>query len=171
MLNDKMLEALNDQLNAETYSSYLYLAMAAQFESINLSGFANWMTVQAQEEDLHAMKFYTFINERGGRVKLKAIEEPPFEWESPLAAFEAAYAHECYVSERIHKLVGLARELGDYPTDNFLQWFVAEQVEEEATADGVVQQLKMIGGEGHGMFMVDRELGQRAFAASTDEGE
>jgi ferritin len=163
MLKDKMLVALNDHMNAEMYSSYLYLAMAAYFESKNLKGFANWMTVQAQEEDLHAKKFYAFINERGGRVKLKRIDEPTFEWESPLAAFEAAYGHECLISDKIHKLVDLARKLSDHPTDNFLQWFVAEQVEEESTADDIVKQLKLVGNEGHGLFMIDRELGQRVF--------
>lgn len=163
MLNDKMAKALNDQINAEAYSSYLYLSMAAYFESINLKGFANWMMVQAQEEDLHAMKFFDFVNERSGRVRLQAIKAPPHDWESPLAAFEAVYTHECHVTGLINKLVDLSLKLSDHATNNFLQWFVAEQVEEEASADAIVQQLKLIGTDGHGLFMIDRELANRVF--------
>lgn len=172
MLKEKMNEALNEQMNAEMFSSYLYLSMAAFFESKNLSGFANWMMVQVQEEDAHAMKFFDFVNERGGRVKLTAIEAPQLEWESPLDAFEAAYKHECMISERIHKLVDLAREHSDHPTETFLQWFVTEQVEEESSTDDIVQQLKLIGNEGQGLFMMDRELGQRTFVPPTSaDGE
>jgi len=168
MLKEKMEQALNEQINAELYSSYLYLSMAAYFESKNLKGFANWMMVQAQEEDFHAMKFFGYVNERGGRVHLKAIDGPPTEWESPLAVFEAVYKHECHVSELIHKLVDLANEMSDHPTNTFLQWFVTEQVEEESAADDIVQQLKLVGDAGHGIFMIDRELSARVFTPPAD---
>jgi ferritin len=164
MLKPELQNELNAQINAELFSSYLYLSMAAYFESLSLSGFASWMKVQAQEEMLHAGKFYSFINERRGRVQLAAIEGPQHEWASPKAAFEAAFEHECYISERIHKLVDLARKNSDHPTDNFLQWFVGEQVEEEATADSIVQRLKLIGNDSSGIFLLDRELGTRVFA-------
>ena len=169
MLKEKMEQALNDQINAELYSEYLYLSMSAYFGSINLDGMANWMLVQTQEEDAHAMMMFNFINERGGRIRLKAIEQPEHEWDSPLAAFEAAYKHECYISERINKLVDLAREMSDHASDNFLQWFVGEQVEEECTADGIVQKLKLVGNEGNGLFLVDQELGQRVFTPPVTE--
>ena len=168
MLKEKMEEALNNHINAELYSSYLYLSMAAYFESKNLKGFANWMRVQAEEEDFHGMKFFDYIGERGGRIKLAAIEAPPAEWESPLAAFEAVFAHECHVSELINKLVDLSNELSDHATNNFLQWFVAEQVEEEAAADDIVQQLKLVGDQAHGLFMIDRELSSRVFTPPAD---
>ena len=169
MLSERMEQALNEQINAELYSAYLYLSMAAYFESINLSGFGNWMRVQAQEELTHAMKFYDFMYERGGRVVLTAVDAPPSEWDSSLAAFEGAYAHECKVSAMINNLVNIAIEEKDHATNNFLQWFVSEQVEEEASADAVVQKLKLIGDHGNGIFMLDRELGQRAFHAPASE--
>jgi ferritin len=168
MLKEKMEQALNKQVNAELYSSYLYLSMAAYFESINLKGFANWMRIQAQEENAHGMKLYDFINERGGRVRLEAIDEPPREWESPLDVFEAVYKHECHVTSLIDDLVDLALELSDHATNTFLQWFVAEQVEEEASADEIVQQLKLIGNDGHGLFMMDREAGTRVFTPPSE---
>ena len=171
MLSDRMEKALNDQINAELYSAYLYLAMAAYFESINLGGFGNWMRIQAQEELTHAMKFYDFVYERGGRVSLAAVDAPPKEWDSPLAAFEGAYAHECKVSAMINDLVNIAIEEKDHATNNFLQWFVSEQVEEEASADAVVQKLKLIGDHGNGIFMLDRELGQRVFHAPAEGAE
>lgn len=163
MISDRMQEAMNQQIVAETYSAYLYLSMAAYFESVNLEGFASWMKCQAQEELTHAMKFYHFIAERGGRIKLGAIDGPPTEWASPLAAFEDAYNHERKVTEMINNLVNIAIEEKDHASNAFLQWFVTEQVEEEASADGVVQQLKLAGDRGGGMFMLNKELGQRAF--------
>jgi ferritin len=162
MMNQRLQEAMNQQINAETYSAYLYLSMAAYFEDINLLGFANWMKCQAQEEMTHAMKFFNFINERGGRVKLTPIEGPPTEWDSPLNAFEEAYNHETKVTAMINDLVNLAIEEKDHASNNFLQWFVAEQVEEEASADEVVNKIKLAG-EGGGLFMLDRELGGRLF--------
>lgn len=164
MLKDEMRRALCDQINAEVYSSYLYVSMAAFFESRNLKGFASWMRIQAQEEILHAMKQFDFVCERGGRVELRPIEGPQAEWDSPLAAFQQAYDHECGVSARINKLVDLAIKLSDHATNNLLQWFVAEQVEEEANADSIVQELKIVGNDGHGLLMLDRELGARPAA-------
>ena len=163
MLKEKIQKALNQQVNAELYSSYLYLAMAAYFESINLKGFANWMRVQTQEELVHAMKFYDFIIERGGKAVLSSIEGPPTEWASPLAVFEQAYEHEQKVTGLINNLVDLSIAEQDHATNNFLQWFVAEQVEEEASADEVVQKIKLMGDASGGLFMLDRELAQRVF--------
>ena len=169
MLSERMLEALNKQVNAELYSAYLYLSMAAYFESINLKGFSNWMRVQAQEEVSHAMKFFDYINERGGRVKMMAIEKPPTEWNSPLDAFETTYEHETNVTRMINDLVNMAMEEKDHATYNMLQWFVAEQVEEEASADEIRQQLKLIGNDGRGIMMLDRELRQRTFTPPQEE--
>jgi ferritin len=167
MLDKKMETAINNQLNAELYSSYLYLSMSAYFQSINLPGFANWMRVQAQEELVHAMKFYDFINERGGRVTLQQIEGPPTEWSSPIDVFENTYKHEQKVTGLINDLVNLAVEARDHATNIFLQWFVTEQIEEEASADEVVQRLKLVGDAKGGLFMLDREVGQRVFTPPT----
>ena len=169
MLSERMMKALNKQLNAELYSAYLYLSMAAYFESKNLKGFANWMRVQAQEELTHAMKFFDYINERGGRVYLEAIEKPPTEWKSPLDVFEATYEHEVKVTSMINDLVNMAMEEKDHATYNMLQWFVAEQVEEEASADEIRQQLRMIKEDGRGIMMLDRELKQRTFTPPAQE--
>ncbi|GAB4574285.1 MAG: ferritin [Anaerolineae bacterium] len=169
MLSEKMEKALNDQVNAELYSSYIYLAMAAYLEDQNLPGMAQWMRLQSDEEMLHARKFYDYIIERRGRVKLAAIPEPPVAWDSPLAAFENAFEHECYISGRINDLVTLAVEERDHATNSFLQWFVDEQVEEEASVDAVVQDLKRVEGVPAGLFMLDRELGQRAPGAEGEE--
>ena len=163
MISEKIAEAFNGQINAEIYSSYLYLSMSAYFESINLRGFANWMRCQAQEELIHAMKFYNFLCERGGKVKLAAVEGPPTVWDSPLHVFEEAYRHEQKVTGLINNLVDLAVQERDHAANNFLQWFVAEQVEEESSADAVVQSLKLAGDQGGGLFMIDRELAQRVF--------
>ncbi|MEW6355437.1 MAG: ferritin [Planctomycetota bacterium] len=171
MLSNKMNEALNEQINAELYSAYLYLSMEAYFESVDLPGAANWMRVQVQEEMVHAMKFYDFINERNGRVLLKPIEGVPTEWDSPLVVFKAAYEHETKVTARIHKLVDLAREDRDHATETFLQWFVTEQVEEEANTDGVVKRLKLAGETGGGLFLVDQELATRVFVPPAPAGQ
>ncbi len=169
MLSEKMEQALNDQVNAEMYSAYLYLAMSAYFEDQNLSGFANWMYVQAQEEMTHAMKIYNYVFDRGGRIKLKAIDTPPSEWDDPVKVVEEVYGHEQKVTKMIHDLVDLARSENDHGTDNMLQWFVAEQVEEEANADELLQKLKLIGGKGHGLLMIDKELSGRQFVDETKE--
>jgi ferritin len=168
MLKEKMEKTLCEQINAEIYSSYLYLSMSAYFQSLNLEGFASWMKVQALEEMYHAMKIFGYIEERGGRVTLETIEKPPPKWESPLKAFEAAYQHERKVSGMIDNLVNLAIEEHDHASNNFLQWFVSEQVEEEVTADGVVQKLKLAGDQGSGLFMLDREMALRVFNLPPD---
>ena len=168
MLGTKMEAALNDQINAELFSSYLYLSMVADFESKNMRGAANWMRIQAGEELMHATKFFDFINERSGRVVLGQIEKPKTEWDSPLAAFEDALEHEKMISGRINDLVDLALAEKDHATNTFLQWFVTEQVEEEANAQAIVDKLKMVGDHGVAIFMVDGELGKRVAAPATD---
>jgi len=161
MMTGKMEKALNEQINEELYSSYLYLAMSAWFESQNLPGFASWMKVQAGEENGHAMKFFGFIHERRGRVVLQAIQEPAQEWKSPLAAFEAALEHEQHITACIDKLMNLALAEKDHATAGLLQWFVKEQVEEESSADRIVQMLKMAAGAPGALFMLDHHLGER----------
>ena len=165
MLGNKMEKALNGQVNAELYSSYLYLSMSAYFESLKLRGFANWMRVQAQEEVVHAMKIYDHIIERGGRVILPAVEAPPTEWDSPLAVFEQVYSHEQKVTGLINDLVDLATSENDPATKSFLQWFVDEQAEEEDSANQVLQKLKLVGEAPDGLFMIDGELAEREFSA------
>ncbi len=166
MISEKIQEALNKHLNFELYSSYLYLSMSAYFESTNLRGFAHWMRVQAQEELGHAMKFYSFIHERGGRVTLRSVDSPPSQWESPLSAFQDAYAHEKHITAQIYQLVDLATDVRDRATEVFLQWFVTEQVEEEASASEIVEKLKLIGDARGGLFMLDRELAGRTSGPS-----
>ncbi len=163
MLTKKMEEALNAQINAELFSAYLYLSMAAYFDSLNLTGFSNWMKVQEQEEKFHAQKIFDYISERGGRVVLEAIDKPAADWNSALHAFEESFKHEQYISKRINDLVELSRSENDHATYNFLQWYVEEQVEEESSVDNVVQKLKLVGDFGPGIFMVDQELAQRIF--------
>ena len=158
-----MEQALNGQLNAEYYSSYLYLSIAAYFASIDLPGFANWMRIQVQEEEFHTLKFYDYIIERGGRVILQQIEAPPNDWDSPLEAFEATLVHEQKVTGLINDLVYLARDERDNATEIFLQWFVSEQVEEEDSVNTVLGQLKLIKDSPQALFMLDKELAQRIF--------
>jgi ferritin len=143
--------------------------MAAYLEAENLSGMAQWMRMQAQEELAHGAKFFDFVNERGGRVILKSIETPPTEWESPLHVFDAAYKHECAISGMINKLVDLSIAESDHAANSFLQWFVNEQVEEEATVEAIVQKLKMVGDNGVALFMLDSELGKRTAEAPAAE--
>ncbi len=161
MMSPKMTEALNQQINEEYYSNYIYLAMAAYLEDQDLEGMAHWMRMQAQEEYLHAMKIFDYMIERGARIELKPVAAPPKEWESPLAAFEGALEHERYMTGNINTLADLAISERDHATNNILQWYVTEQVEEEANVDSIVKKLKMMGGGGHGLFMMDRELASR----------
>ncbi|AAB90406.1 ferritin [Archaeoglobus fulgidus] len=168
-ISEKMVEALNRQINAEIYSAYLYLSMASYFDSIGLKGFSNWMRVQWQEELMHAMKMFDFVSERGGRVKLYAVEEPPSEWDSPLAAFEHVYEHEVNVTKRIHELVEMAMQEKDFATYNFLQWYVAEQVEEEASALDIVEKLRLIGEDKRALLFLDKELSLRQFTPPAEE--
>jgi ferritin len=163
MLNQKIQDAFNKQINEELYSAYLYLSMSAHFESENLKGMANWMRVQAQEEMVHVMKFYTFILNRNGRVSLTQIGSPKTDWKSPLEAFEDVYKHECHITKCIHDLVDLSLKESDHAANTFLQWFVNEQVEEEASALEVADKLKFVGDNKVALFMMDNELGQRVF--------
>jgi len=168
MIQQRMQDAINEQINWELYSSYLYLSMSAYFESINLKGFSNWMRVQAMEELTHFKRFYDFLTARGGRVVLSEIKAPPREWGSPLEVFEDVLRHEVGVTERINRLIDLAGELRDHATVSFLRWFVDEQVEEEASAEGIIQGLRLNKDNPSGLFMIDRELSQRAFLPPVD---
>lgn len=165
-MNQKIENAFNEHLNAELYSSYLYLSMSAYLESENLKGMANWMRIQAQEEMTHVMKFYDFIHDRDGQVILKEVKAPKIEWSSTLEVFEDALAHERLVSGLINELVNLSRSENDHMADNFLQWFVTEQVEEEASAQEIADQLKLAGDQGGVLFMLDRELAKRTLGPS-----
>jgi ferritin len=162
MLSKKMEKALNTQMNEELYSFYIYLSMAAYLEANYLKGMAVWMQQQAREEMSHAMKFFSYIHDRNAEVTLHAIEQPPKRWESALAVFENAYAHEQHITERINSLVDLAAKENDHATANFLQWFVKEQVEEEASVDPIVHRLKLAGDNVAAVYVLDRELGMRA---------
>jgi len=169
MLSKTMQNALNEQINAEIWSAYLYLSMSGYFENQNLPGFANWMKMQWQEEISHAMKLFDYVHERGGRVFLKPIAEVKTDWTDAIEVFSETLDHERKVTGMINKLVNIAISEADHATNNVLQWFVAEQVEEEASAENLLEQLKMIDGFGHGMLMLDRELSQRSFVDPTQE--
>lgn len=162
MLKESIETALNEQINAELYSEYVYLSMAAYYDDQGLPGFAGWMRAQADEEHEHAMRLYDYVLDRDGRVRMDGLDDPPTEWESPQAAFEAAYEHEVEISRMIDDLVDVAREENDNATENMLQWFVAEQVEEEATAQDIVDKLGYVGDDGPGLLMLDQELGERS---------
>lgn len=161
MLNDAIQKALNEQIKDEFYASHLYLAMAAYFQANNLPGFAHWMEVQSAEERGHALRIYRYINDRGGRVVLKEIGEPPAEFDSPLDVFEKALKHEQKVTAAINGIYAMAVKEGDYATQVMLNWFVEEQVEEEKSATEVVEMLKRAGDKGHVLLMLDRQLAQR----------
>jgi ferritin len=169
MLKERVLKALNEQINAEQYSALLYLSMSAWFEEKGLPGFANWMYIQYQEELTHANKIFKFIVERNGRAKIKAIEQMPAEFDSILDVAEKTLQHEQHVTSLIGKLVDIATEEHDHATQSFLQWFVDEQVEEEANVSEILDSLRLIEGEakGNGLFMLDRELRQRTFVDET----
>jgi len=169
MLNEKMKKALNDQVNEEFYSAYLYLSMSAYFSKIGLKGFANWMMVQYKEEVDHGMKMLNYILSRGEEVKLQIIKEPPNEWESPLQVFEETLKHEQHITERINYLIDIAEEVKDRATYNFLQWFIDEQVEEEENDREIIDKLKLIGDSRNGLFMLDRDLATRTYTPLTNE--
>ncbi len=160
-MSKKMVDTINKQINEEFYSAYLYLSMASYLESQKYKGAAKWMEVQYQEEVNHAMKFYAYLNNRGERVVLKEIKEPQKEWKSLLGIFEAAYKHEQYITKLINNLADLAMEEKDHATLALLQWFINEQVEEEANTSEIADKLKLIGNTKNGLYMIDRELGQR----------
>lgn len=169
MLKKKVLKALKHQINEEMYSGYLYLSMESYFHSISLAGFASWMRVQAQEELSHAMKLYDFVHERGGRVFLEAINQPDSKWENPLAVFEQVMVHEEKVTALINELMDLVSAEQDHATKIFLQWFVSEQVEEEASVGDVLNKLRLIQNDSSGLFMLDAELAKRVFIRPVKE--
>ena len=161
MITKKVQEALNKQINEEFYSSYLYLSMSAYFESNDLQGFGQWFRLQADEEYAHAMKMFDYVYQIGGEVKLMQISGPKTNWKSFLQVFQDTFKHEQKVTKNINSLLELAYAEKDHATVNFLQWFVSEQVEEEATAQQNVKKMEMIGNDKAGLFMIDKELGSR----------
>src|SRR3972149_9659589 len=161
MISKKMQDAINEQINKELFSSYLYLSMVAYFEEKNLPGFAKWFRLQAEEEKEHAMKFFDFLIERGGRVKLGALAEPKAEWTSSMNAFEEVLQHEQFISASINTLYELALAEKDYPSQILLHWFINEQVEEESNANEIIEKLKMIEDKGTAVLMLDKEMGKR----------
>ncbi|MFQ5706659.1 MAG: ferritin [bacterium] len=161
MLSNTLEKALNEHIQQEFYSSYLYLAMASYCESINLGGFAHWLRAQSQEEWSHGMKFFEHVQHRGGRVRLQALDQPPSDFGSPLEMFKQVLEHERQVTAMIHKLYEQALKENDYPAQVMLQWFVSEQVEEEKSAHDIIEQLKLIGDQGTALLMLDRQLGAR----------
>ncbi len=168
MISKKMNEVLNGQVNAELYSSYLYLSMSTWFSEKSLSGFAGWMRAQAQEELFHSVKILDYILERGGNIRLEAIEKPRESWSSPLEVLQETAGHEAKVTDLVNDLVDVALEERDHAASIFLQWFVAEQVEEEATVGEVVEKMKMIGDHSAGLFAMDMEMGKRVFTPPTE---
>jgi ferritin len=163
MISKKMQDSLNEQIKNEIYSAYLYLSMSAYCDSIDLKGFASWMRVQYQEEMFHAFKMYDYILEQDGQVQLLAIDQPPYDFESPEKVFQATLEHERKVTAIINNLMDLALEEKDHASNIFLQWFITEQIEEESTAKRILQEIKMAGVHPQGLFMIDRELGQRVY--------
>lgn len=165
MINEKMEKAFLDQINKELYSEYLYLSMKAYFANLNLMGFVNWMDVQVQEEHAHAMGMFDYVIERGGKVILESIDKPDNTWQSPLDVFRAVLAHEEYVTSRINALMDVAEETKDRAAMTFLNWYIKEQVEEEANVGGVLAQLELIGDDKTALFALDKELATRTFVA------
>ena len=163
MLNQKIQDALNEQINAELFSAYLYLSMAQHFEAEGLPGFANWFKIQFKEEQDHATIFMNYINQRGGRVILKAIDAVPTSWESPMDAFKATLEHEQKVTSLINGLYALATVENDYATRDRLAWFVTEQVEEEDNCRVLIDKLRLIGDNGMGLYMLNTELAARTY--------
>lgn len=172
MLTQKMLEAMNEQIRKEFESAYIYLGMAAYFDAKNLPGFAHWMKIQFEEELAHTFKIYDFVNDRGEHVSLGGVAKPTSDYESPLAAFQAALKHEQHISKSIHDLYDLADAEKDHASQQFLHWFIEEQVEEEKNAEEIVETLTMVEGNPQAILMLDRELGQRQPPAEVEgEGE
>ncbi len=166
MLSDRLQDAINQQINSEMYSAHLYLSMAAYFETLDLNGFAHWMRLQFDEETSHAMKLFDYVNDRDGRVVLRTIEQPPVEFESPLSVMRSALEHERLVTSMINALYALAVSEKDYPSHVLLEWFVAEQVEEEKTLTEIISHMELIGDDGTGLLILDQRLGDRV----ADEG-
>jgi ferritin len=161
VISDRLVDEINEQIKYEFYSAYMYLAMSADCADRNLTGFANWMKLQAEEELGHAMRFVDFLLERGARVELQALDQPPSEFGSPLEIMEKSLEHERFVTGRINGLYALALDEKDYPAQVLLQWFVTEQVEEEASIDEIVERMKMFGQDGSALLMLDTQLGER----------
>lgn len=169
MLSKKMENALNEQINKEMYSAYLYMAMSAHSTSIGLPGFANWFMVQYQEEMEHAMKIYNYVNVQGGKIHLKTIEEPPSTFKDPMDMFQKTLKHEQFVTKSINTLMDLAIKENDHATQIFLQWFVTEQIEEEGNDNEIIAKLELAGAEGNGLFMIDKELATRIYTPPAKE--
>ncbi|MCF8358661.1 MAG: ferritin [Prolixibacteraceae bacterium] len=169
MLKEKIEKALNEQINKELYSAYLYLSMSAYAETLGMPGTANWMKIQAQEELSHANKFFDYVHERDGKVTLMPIDAVPNEFGSVKQMFDKVLEHEQYITASINNLVDIAIEINDHASRSMLMWFVDEQVEEEASAQAIIDQLNMVEGKGHGLFMIDKELGSRTFTDPTQE--
>lgn len=165
MLSEKMQDALNEQINAELWSAYLYLSMGMQFENNGMAGVANWFKIQFKEEQAHAEIFMNYINQRGGRVILKAIDAVPTEWATPLEAFKATLEHERKVTAMINNLYSIAEAEHDYATRDRLTWFVNEQVEEEENAQILIDKFTLIGNDGMGLYMLNQELAARTYVA------
>lgn len=163
MLNNKIQDALNAQINAEFWSAYLYLSMSMHFEAEGRAGIANWFAIQFKEEQAHAQIFMNYINQRGGRVVLKPIDAVDTEWSSPLDAFTATLAHEEKVTSLINGVYAIAEAENDYATRDRLNWFVSEQVEEEETARAIIDKIKLVGDNTMGLYMIDQELGARTY--------
>ena len=168
MINKKMAQALNEQINKEMYSAYLYMSMSAYSANIGLKGFANWFMVQYHEEMYHAMKLYEYVQRQGEEVKLDTIKAPPAEFLSPLDMFTQTLTHEQYITSSINGLMELAISKKDHATQIFLEWYVIEQVEEEENDNDIIAQLKLIGDNAHALLMLDRELSGRAANVVTD---
>jgi len=168
MLKKAVEEAINEQIKQEFSSAYVYLAMSAYFESKNFAGFAKWMRLQHEEELAHAMRLFDYVHDRGGQVALHGIEPPPTDFSGPLDVFEQALTAERTVTQLINDLYRLAGDEKDPATEVALEWFISEQVEEEKTAEEIVEKLKLIGNNGMGLFMLDQELGARQRADSAD---
>jgi ferritin len=171
MISKQMAEVLNDHLNKELYSAYLYMSMSSHAHHIGLKGFANWFNIQVQEELLHVQRAYHYLLDQGAKVILEAIDKPPTDFKSALDLFETTLNHEKQVTARINDLVGIANKENDYATANMLQWFVDEQVEEETTADDIIRKLKLVGNDGTGLFMIDKELSARTLVVQNNKGQ
>jgi len=168
MLSKKLLDALNEQINKEMYSAYLYMSMSAHCTNIGLPGFANWFMVQYKEEMEHAMKIFDYINNQSGRVKLKTIEEPQSTFKDAMDMFQKTLEHEQFITKSINELVDLAFKERDHATQIFLQWFVTEQIEEEGNDNDIIAKLKLAGDKGNGLFMIDKELGARVYVSPSE---
>lgn len=165
MISEKLEKAFNEQINKEFYSKYLYLSMQAYFKELNLNGFVNWMDVQVQEENAHAMGMFNYLAERGGKIELMAINKPENNWTSPLQVFEEVLKHEEFVTSSINALMDVAEEVKDRAAISFLDWYLKEQVEEEANVGGVLQTLKLIKEDANALLLLDKDLAARTFVA------